>query len=149
MSTINANEDLPRVEYEDIISDFGRLNKDITKKESRKTGIEFSSGDVLFGKLRPYLKNWLLADFSGVAVGDFWVLRSDEIDSNFLYYLIQTPPFQVAVNQSTGTKMPRADWSLVSKSLFFFPTKREEQVRIGTILNRLDNIITLHQRKPF
>ena len=65
---------LPRVEYEDIISGAGRLNKDIKLKESEKVGIVFHKGDVLYGKLRPYLQNWLLASFNGLAVGDFWVL---------------------------------------------------------------------------
>ena len=34
--------ELPRVEYEDIISGIGLLNKDITKKQSNKSGLLFS-----------------------------------------------------------------------------------------------------------
>ncbi len=142
-----CNSGLPSVEYEDIISGQGVLNKDIREKETVKTGIRFSPYDVLFGKLRPYLQNWLLPDFSGVAVGDFWVMKPSEIDSRYLYYLIQTPPFQVAANQSTGTKMPRADWSLVSKTPYYLPKNHAEQARIGQTLQTLDNLITLHQRK--
>jgi len=142
-----CNSGLPSVEYEDIVSGQGVLNKDIKEKESAKTGIRFAPYDVLFGKLRPYLQNWLLPDFSGVAVGDFWVMKPSEIDSRYLYYLIQTTPFQVAANQSTGTKMPRADWSLVSKTLFYLPKNQAEQARIGQTLQALDNLITLHQRK--
>ena len=138
---------LPSVEYEDIVSGQGVLNKDIREKEAVKTGIRFAPHDVLFGKLRPYLQNWLLPDFSGVAVGDFWVMKPSEIDSRYLYYFIQTTPFQVAANQSTGTKMPRADWSLVSKTLFSLPKNQVEQARIGQTLQALDNLITLHQRK--
>ena len=110
-----CSRSLPGVEYEDIISEQGILNKDIKTKRAVKIGIKFLPGDVLFGKLRPYLKNWLLPDFTGVAVGDFWVLQPSEIDSQYLYYLIQTPAFQEVSNQSTGTKMPRADWNLVAR----------------------------------
>jgi type I restriction enzyme S subunit len=138
---------LPSVEYEDIVSGQGILDKDIREKEIIKVGIRFEPGDVLFGKLRPYLKNWILPDFPGVAVGDFWVLRPSETDSNYLYYLIQTPAFQTAANQSTGTKMPRSDWNLVSKTSFFAPRDKAEQSKIGQTLQALDHLITLHQRK--
>ena len=142
-----CSRSLPGVEYEDIISEQGILNKDIKTKRAVKIGIKFLPGDVLFGKLRPYLKNWLLPDFTGVAVGDFWVLQPSEIDSQYLYYLIQTPAFQEVSNQSTGTKMPRADWNLVAKSMFFLPQNDDEQTCIGTFFRQLDRLITLHQRK--
>ena len=38
-------------------------------------GIAFEAGDILFGKLRPYLAKAYLAETSGEAVGDFHVLR--------------------------------------------------------------------------
>ena len=125
-STISSESGLPRVEYEDIISGTGRLNKDIFAKESNKTGIVFHRGDVLYGKLRPYLQNWLLPSFNGLAVGDFWVLQPQNADSSFLYRLIQSRQFDEVANQSTGTKMPRADWRLVSKTEFFIPNTIDE-----------------------
>jgi type I restriction enzyme S subunit len=190
VSTMNAAEpDLPRVEYEDIVSGQGQLNKDIYQKNSNKNGIRFESGDVLFGKLRPYLQNWLLPDFAGIAVGDWWVLRPNKpqssctkpqsrhsglvpeskrqgdgvdldsgirqndgmdrilTDANFIYYLIQTGRFQYAANLSTGTKMPRSDWSVVSKTEFAVPSNVDEQARIGSVFRNLDRLITLHQRE--
>ena len=146
-SDMSNDFDLPRVEYEDIISGLGLLNKDIKKKISYKTGLVFHSGDVLYGKLRPYLKNWLLPTFSGIAVGDFWVLKPQESDSTFVYRLVQTKQFDEIANQSTGTKMPRADWKLVSKSLFSLPQNVLEQAQIGQLFLALDNLITLHQRQ--
>ena len=138
---------LPRVEYEDIISGAGRLNKDIKLKESEKVGIVFHKGDVLYGKLRPYLQNWLLASFNGLAVGDFWVLQPQNTDSSFLYRLVQSQQFDEVANQSTGTKMPRADWKLVSKTKFAMPHSVDEQAAIGAYFEHLDTLITLHQRK--
>ena len=145
-STISSRS-LPCVEYEDVISEQGTLNKDISQKENAKTGIVFESGDVLFGKLRPYLKNWLLPDFNGVAVGDWWILKPVSIDGNFLYRLIQTNEFMSVANVSSGSKMPRSDWALVSKTYFSVPPDISEQRKIGTFFRDIDHTITLHQRK--
>ena len=123
------------------------MNKDVKLKESSKQGIVFNQGDVLYGKLRPYLHNWLLTTFSGLAVGDFWVLQPKDADSSFLFRLIQGQQFDDVANQSTGTKMPRADWNLVSKTLFFIPTSIDEQALIGRYFRSIDNLIALHQRK--
>ena len=146
-SVICSDANLPRVEYEDIVSGTGRLNKDIYAKESSKSGIAFHQGDVLYGKLRPYLQNWLLPAFDGLAVGDFWVLQPQNADSSFLYRLIQSRQFDEVANQSTGTKMPRADWKLVSKTMFSIPSNICEQAAIGTYFTALDYLITLHQRE--
>ena len=148
-SVICSDDTLPRVEYEDIVSGTGRLNKDIYAKQSIKSGIAFHQGDVLYGKLRPYLQNWLLPTFDGLAVGDFWVLQPQNADSSFLYRLIQSRQFDEVANQSTGTKMPRADWKLVSKTVFSIPSNISEQAAIGTYFTALDSLITLHQRQPF
>ena len=138
---------LPSVEYEDIESGIGLLNKNVFQKDIRKKGIEFQNDDILFGKLRPYLKNWLYCTFTGVAVGDFWVLRPSKADGLFFYYFMQTAGFQSIANQSTGTKMPRADWKLVSEYSCFVPKTQEEQHQIAETLYSIDSLITLHQRK--
>lgn len=125
----------------------GVLNKDLRDKEDGKTGIKFYAGDVLYGKLRPYLMNWLYPQFNGVAVGDFWVLRATECDSSFLYRLVQTDSFQRLANVSSGSKMPRADWNLISQSFFAVPADHAEQKAIAKSLAELDDLITLHQCK--
>ena len=115
--------------------------------QSQKQGIDFHSGDVLYGKLRPYLQNWLLASFNGLAVGDFWVLEPQGLNSNYLYRIIQTKQFDEIANQSVGTKMPRADWKLVSKATFLNPASFNEQRLIGKFFKDIDSLLTLHQRK--
>ena len=77
---------------------------------------------------------------------DFWVLQPQNADSSFLYRLIQSRQFDEVANQSTGTKMPRSDWKLVSKTEFFIPSAIGEQAAIGAYFEQLDNLITLHQR---
>ena len=91
--------------------------------------------------------NWLYPQFNGVAVGDFWVLRATKCDSSFLYRLIQTNNFQRLANVSSGSKMPRADWNLISQSFFAVPADHAEQKAIAKSLAELDSLITLHQRK--
>ena len=101
---------------------------------------------MLYGKLRPYLHNWLNPDFTGIAVGDWWVLKPINTDKNFLYRLIQTQKFDNIANKSSGSKMPRADWNLISNSEFMVPLSKEEQRKIGGCLDTFDRLITLHQR---
>lgn len=142
-----STQEKPCVEYEDVVAEEGRLNKDVRMKEAQKTGIVFNGTQVLYGKLRPYLHNWLNPDFSGVAVGDWWVLKPIETDKNFIFGLIQTRLFDDIANQSSGSKMPRADWNLISNTEFTIPKPLDEQGKIGKFFIRLDYLITLHQRK--
>mgnify|MGYP004482305471 CR=1 FL=1 len=146
-SVCKSTSDIPSVEYEDVIAEEGWLNKDIRSKETVKSGITFDGSQVLYGKLRPYLHNWLNPDFKGIAVGDWWVLKPINMDKSFLYRLIQTQKFDNIANQSSGSKMPRADWNLISNSEFMVPFSKEEQGKIGGYFDSLDHLITLHQRK--
>ena len=146
-SVCTSTSDIPSVEYEDVVAEEGRLNKDIRSKETVKSGITFDGSQVLYGKLRPYLHNWLNPDFKGIAVGDWWVLKPINMDKKFLYRLIQTQQFDNIANQSSGSKMPRADWNLISNSKFMIPLSKEEQNKIGGYFDSLDNLITFHQQK--
>lgn len=142
-----SSKDLPAVEYEDVIANEGKLNKNILLKQIHKKGIVFDGTQVLYGKLRPYLHNWFNPDFKGVAVGDWWVLKPINIDKSFLYRLIQTKQFDDVANQSTGSKMPRADWNLVSNIEIAVPHSAQEQKKTGEYFEMLDHLITLHQCK--
>ncbi|WP_442911507.1 restriction endonuclease subunit S [Lactococcus garvieae] len=144
----SSNSDvLPKVEFEDIVSGEGRLNKDISSKLDSRKGTLFESENILYGKLRPYLKNWLFPDFEGVALGDFWVFEATDVSvPSFDYYLIQSDDYQKVANNTSGTKMPRSDWKNVSSTDFAIPSK-DEQKQIGAFFKQLDDTITLHQRK--
>ena len=140
---------MPCVEYEDVVSEAGILNNDIRSKKVVKAGILFDDTHVLYGKLRPYLHNWLCPDFSGVAVGDWWVLKPCYVAREFIYRIIQTKRFDNATNQSSGSKMPRADWNLVSNTEFMISSDSSEQEKIGLYFKKLDHLITLHRSKFF
>ena len=141
------NNQLPKVEFEDIIAGEGRLNKDISRKFDDRKGTLFEPDNILYGKLRPYLKNWLFSDFKGIALGDFWVFKSINSEPKFVYSLIQADNYQRVANDTSGTKMPRSDWKKVSSSNFSIPTSLEEQQKIGSFFKQLDDTIALHQRK--
>ena len=141
------SDSLPKVEFEDIISGQGRLNKDISSKFDNRKGIHFKPGYTLYGKLRPYLNNWLLPKFEGVALGDFWVFDPNGNDSNFIYYLVQSSRYQKVANDTSGTKMPRSDWKSVSSTVFAIPQTIAEQQAIGAYFSNLNNLIAAHQDK--
>ena len=141
------SDSLPKVEFDDIVSGQGQLNKDISRKLDNRKGIHFKPGYTLYGKLRPYLNNWLLPKFEGVALGDFWVFDPNGNDSNFIYYLVQSNRYQKVANDTSGTKMPRSDWKSVSTTIFAIPQTIAEQQAIGAYFSNLDNLINSHQEK--
>ena len=147
VSQQSNDSNLPKVEFEDIVSGEGRLNKDISRKFDSRKGTVFEPEFILYGKLRPYLKNWLFPNFKGIALGDFWVFEPNNSSSIFDYYLIQSDKYQTVANLSSGTKMPRSDWKTVSETVFSIPDSINEQEKIGKFFNQLDNTIALHQRQ--
>ena len=139
------NPDLPRIEYQDILSGEGRLNKELSKNIDCRKGIVFETNDILYGKLRPYLKNWLHPTFNGIALGDFWVLQARNCDSKFLFSFLQSPKFQRVANDTSGTKMPRSDWKTVSQTEFSIPASSDEQSAIGTLFHTLDDLLASYK----
>ena len=76
----------------------------------------FQAGDVLFGKLRPYLAKVARPDYDGLCVGKFLVLRPRDValSSSYLEQVLRSKPIIDAINGSTfGAKMPRADWNFI------------------------------------
>ena len=69
----------------------------------------FRKNDVLFGRLRPYLKKVALADFDGVCSGEILVLRPNKsVLPGFLYLLAANgTTVKHAVDVSAGSRMPR------------------------------------------
>ena len=77
----------------------------------------FRAGDVLFGKLRPYLAKVTRPHTSGVCVGEFLVLRPRDrgVLAAYMENLLRSRPIIDTVNSSTfGAKMPRADWQFLA-----------------------------------
>ena len=133
------------IELEHLSSETGQLLGFVDGSQSGSIKNVFQKGDVLFGKLRPYLKKYYQPNFDGVCSSEIWVLNGKEILNDFLYYLIQTNSFVDLANQSSGSKMPRADWSILENGLFSFP-KLEEQQKIASFLSKIDERITTQNK---
>src|SRR5690625_1540486 len=110
-------------------------------------GVSFDKGDILFGKLRPYLAKAWLADRAGIAVGDFFIIRTDlnEIDPEYLQKYLLTPSCLDFLNSTTiGAKMPRISWNVFSVLRVPVPPLGEQEA-IVSILNaeitKIDSLI--------
>jgi restriction endonuclease S subunit len=134
---VDAQEsDLPYMGLEHVESWTGRRIPDETAA-SDGVATHFMCGDVLFGKLRPYLAKVYLADCEGVASTELLVLRSEEdVCPEFLRYYAVSKDFINAVDSSTyGAKMPRANWELIGNLPFLIPSP-DEQRSIAEFLDR-------------
>ena len=122
-----------------------------TAGEFEGDGIAFIAGDILFGKLRPYLAKVYLADRAGEAVGDFHALRPLQgVDGRFVQYQMLSQSFIDVIDSTTfGSKMPRASWEALGNMPLVVPPS-DEQVIIAAFLDRetakIDNLIAA-QRK--
>lgn len=100
-------------------------------------GIVFKAGDVLFGKLRPYLVKVYIPEQKGICVSEFLVLSAQpELTNNkFIKYLMLSGDFIDVVNGSTyGSKMPRASWDFIGNLKIPLPPI-EEQKQIADFLD--------------
>lgn len=134
------------IELEHLASETSQLLGYIDGKNSASIKNKFEKGDVLFGKLRPYLKKYLLAPFGGVCSSEIWVLKGIDISNDFLFRIVQTNSFIDLANQSSGSKMPRADWNLVENGIFSFPSL-PEQTKIASFLTAVDEKIQALKKK--
>lgn len=116
-----------------------RDESNITTDESspESTTNRFKNGDVLFGKLRPYLAKAWLADRDGCSTTEFLVLEPSEIlHGSYLRYLLLRPSFITEVDASTfGAKMPRANWDFIGGIHIPIPPKAIQK-KIATYLDR-------------
>jgi type I restriction enzyme S subunit len=79
--------------------------------------LRFVSGDILFGKIRPYLHKVALAHFDGACSTDTIALRakSPETKAFGLFTVFSSTFIDLATTASKGTKMPRADWHFLKR----------------------------------
>lgn len=134
------NGKVPCVELKHISQDMGILLNFADSSQQLSIKNTFSKGDVLFGKLRPYLRKFWQASFDGACSSEIWVLQGKKISNNFLFYFIQTDRFLQIANATCGTKMPRADWGLMQDEVFPLPPIAEQE-KIAEILSTWDTQI--------
>ena len=152
-------EDLPYLGLENIESKTGRLQLDTPVENVESTVSIFGEGDVLFGKLRPYLAKVVYVDFTGVCTTELLVLQpGNQLDGKFLFYRLLSDDLIMLVNSMTyGTKMPRASSEQIGNlyiQLPPFPEQRtiadfldRETTKINALIAKKERLIELLQEK--
>jgi len=130
------------IELEHIEGETGRLIGETASDQQASIKAVFEPGDILFGKLRPYLRKFLAPDFSGVCSTEIWVLKpvGSKLTSEFLYLIVQGDGFMEEASRSSGSKMPRAEWGVVADYRMMLPVV-EEQKQIAAVLQDADREI--------
>ena len=113
---------LPYIALDNIIS----WDAKFVSSESTSDGnsIECESGDVLFGKLRPYLAKGFIPKEKSCCSSEFVVLRPENNVCNkfLLYYLLSKTFISYIKNLATGVKMPRINWSQIGGTVISMPS---------------------------
>ncbi|BDT73914.1 hypothetical protein os4_34670 [Comamonadaceae bacterium OS-4] len=130
------------LELEDIEKDSSRLLQKMTflQRQSKSTKNRFQTGDVLYGKLRPYLNKVLIADEPGYCTTEILPLKAGaHLDNRYLLYWLKHPAFLKYVEaESHGMNMPRLGTE-AGKAAPFVLAPKSEQTRIA---NQLDTLLT-------
>jgi type I restriction enzyme S subunit len=121
--------DMRYVGLEHIDSGNQILKRNGISSEVNSSKSRFYPGDILYGKLRPYLDKSVLVDFEGLCSTDILVLKpSESIIPQFLANVIHTNQFlNYAVSTSKGVNHPRTSWSSISEFQFLMPSIPEQR----------------------
>lgn len=152
------DNDRPYVGLEAIESWTGKfVGKSATDDDSSPTfgnrtslSRTFEPGDVLFGKLRPYLAKVWMAEFPGRCTTEFLVMRPADVLSQYLCYVCLSVDFIAAVDALTfGSRMPRADWNVIGDLHIPIPTISEQRIvsaHLDRQIARLDALVAENER---
>ena len=141
---VNQNNIAPNswiLELEDIEKETYKLS---SKRFDRKPGSSknaFTAGDILYGKLRPYLKKVIIADESGYCSTEIIPFRGyGNINSSYLKYCMVAPTIDSYINQIThGMDMPRLGTDKAKQLVIPLPPLDEQQ----RIVARLELLLLL------
>ena len=132
------------IELEHIEQETGRIIGSTCADYQNSIKTVCKPGDVMFGKLRPYLRKYAFVQKECVCSSEMWsLIPTDIVIPKYLFYLIQSEAFMKVANVSSGTKMPRAEWSTIAKSGYLIPSKDDQQATVD-ILETTDRIIVSH-----
>ena len=140
--------DTPCVELDHIGQGNGRLLENSTAQHSTSSKYRFFAGDILFGRLRSYLRKFWHADRDGICSTEIWPLMVDSVQAErgFLFAIVQSDGFIATASISYGTHMPRADWDVMCSFSVRLP-KVDEQAAIARILSDMDAEIAALETK--
>ncbi|WP_244583499.1 restriction endonuclease subunit S, partial [Escherichia coli] len=131
------------LELEDIEKVTSKLLNKVTFAERpfKSSKNRFSQGDVLYGKLRPYLDKVIVANEPGVCTTEIIPITSyGNIYPEFLRLLLKAPNFITYANSSThGMNLPRLGTEKAQQAVIEL-APIQEQLRI---VSRVDKLMSL------
>ncbi|SDS99183.1 restriction endonuclease subunit S [Erythrobacter sp. HL-111] len=134
------------LELEDIEKETGRLvaRISVADRESKSTKSEFQVGDILYGKLRPYLTKVLVADAPGYSTTEIVAIRPFlPLCSEYCALALKRPAFVDYVTRlGQGTKMPRLRTEDAVVSPFPLPPLAEQR----RIVAKVEELMALLDR---
>ena len=136
----NVESNKTKIALENVESKTGRILP-LNENPFEGVGTIFKEGDVLFGKLRPYLAKVVTPKFEGSCVNELLVLSPNQDDwvSEFLKYRMLAGDFISIVDNSTyGAKMPRASWNFIGALKISRPNKTEQNAIIAFIEKEIE-----------
>lgn len=141
---------LPYIGLEDVESGSGQYKP--TAKTSRQsddsTVVLFQEGDVLYGKLRPYLRKCITGPSDGACSTEFLVLKPSSLSPAWLQsWLLTNEVTQQIEAGCDGAKMPRADWEHVGSIQIPVPHKAEQDAILVTLDRETARIDALIAKK--
>lgn len=137
----------PYIGLEDVESGSGQYKPTATasrQSEDSTVGL-FQSGDVLYGKLRPYLRKCITVPTGGACSTEFLVLKPVSAAPAWLQNWLLTHDVTQQIEAGCdGAKMPRADWEHVGSIHIPIPEKTEQDFILGALdreTTRIDALI--------
>ena len=134
----DVSTDTIYIGLEDVEAGSGQYkptNGSSRQSEDSTVGI-FYEGDVLYGKLRPYLRKAIISEMAGCCSTEFLVLRAEKTEPRWLQEWLLTPDVTHQIESGCeGAKMPRADWGHIGSIEVVYPDQ-PEQAKILTTLDR-------------
>jgi len=143
-----GDEELPYIALEHIVEGGLRLQGIGDSNTIASNKFRFDPDCFLFGKLRPYFRKLYRPNFDGICSTDIWVVKpKGDNNKDFLFYFFANQEFvDFTYSGSSGTRMPRADWSFVSQSKWDLPSPPVQKA-IAEVLSSLDDKIDLLHRQ--
>lgn len=145
ISPKDITENMWSLDLEDIQKESGAILTRITASERKITGdkVLFYKGQVLYSKLRPYLKKILVAPDNGICTPELVPFNTYLVYANYIVYVLRSPHIDYAVNSVTyGVKMPRVGTETMVNLLIPLPPLAEQR----RIVAKLEEILPLCER---
>ena len=143
-------EDAPFIGLEHIEAHTMRLLATVKAREVKSSASYFDKGDVIYGRLRPYLNKVHMPNFSGLASAEFIIFPSQPcLDNAYLQYFLNQWEFVSFVNRLNTGDRPRVDFTQFSEYPFPLPPLPEQHRIVAEIekqFTRLDASVVALKR---